>query len=56
VIRCSAVCVANDFELHDRGVGVRVPVVFSVSNLGSTQAPIQWMLGAISPESKEARA
>jgi hypothetical protein len=45
---------ATDYRLDDRGIGVQVPVgsrIFSTSRLvlGSTQPPIQWVLGALSP-------
>jgi hypothetical protein len=52
--RDSAVGIANGYGLDDRGVRVRVPVgsrIFSISSrpaLGSTQPPIQRVLGALS--------
>jgi hypothetical protein len=55
--RDTIVGIATGSGLDDRGVGVRVPsmvkdFLFSTSSrstLGSTQPPIQWVLGAISP-------
>jgi hypothetical protein len=54
--RDSAVGIATGYGLDDQGVGVRVPVgsriFFSKSSrlaLGSTQPPIQWVPGALSP-------
>jgi hypothetical protein len=47
--------ITTDYRLDDRGVAVRVPVrstIFSTSSrpaLGSTQPPIQWVPGALSP-------
>jgi hypothetical protein len=55
VSRNSSVGIATSYWLDDRGVGVRVPVgsiIFSTSSrpaLGSTQPPIQWVPGALSP-------
>jgi hypothetical protein len=54
-IRDSVVGIASGYGLDDRGVGVRVPVesrIFFTSSrpaLGSTQPPIQWVPGALSP-------
>jgi hypothetical protein len=51
----SAVGIATSYWLDDWRVGVRVPVgarIFSTSfrpALGSTQPPIQWVPGALSP-------
>jgi hypothetical protein len=53
----SSVGIATGYGLDDRGVGVRVPesvknFLFSTSSrlaLGSTQPPIQWLPGALSP-------
>jgi hypothetical protein len=51
----SVVGIATGYELDDRGVAVRVPVVsrifFTSSRpaLGSTQPPIQCVRGALSP-------
>jgi hypothetical protein len=51
----TVVDIATGYGLEDRGVGVRVRVgsrIFSASSnqaLGSTQPPIQWVLGTISP-------
>jgi hypothetical protein len=53
----SIVGIVTGYRLDDRGVGVRVPVgsrIFSSSTssrlaLGSTQPPIQWVTGAVSP-------
>jgi hypothetical protein len=48
-------CIATGYGLDGRGVEVRVPVgsrIFSTSSipaLGSTQPPIQWAPGALSP-------
>jgi hypothetical protein len=48
----SVVGIATGYGLDDRGVGIRVPVgsrIFSTSSkptLGSTQPPVQWVLGA----------
>jgi hypothetical protein len=50
-----AVGIVTGDELDDRGVGVRVPVgsrIFSKSSrlaLRSTQPPVQWVPGALSP-------
>jgi hypothetical protein len=51
----SAVGIATDYGLEDRGVGVRVPVgsriLFSTSSrrvLGPTQPPFQWVQEALS--------
>jgi hypothetical protein len=45
--------IAASYGLDDRGVGVRVPVVprifSSPRRLGSTQLPIQWVTGTLSP-------
>jgi hypothetical protein len=47
--------IETDYLLDNRGVGVRVPVgsrIFSTSSrpaLGSTELPIQWVPGALSP-------
>jgi hypothetical protein len=54
-IRDSVVGIATGYGLGNRGVGVRVPVgsrIFSTSSrlaLGSTQPPIQWVPGPLSP-------
>jgi hypothetical protein len=51
----SVVGITTGYGLDDGGVGVRVPVgtrIFSTSSrpaLESTQPPIEWVLGAISP-------
>jgi hypothetical protein len=53
--RDSSVGMASGHGLEDRGVRVRIPEgsrIFSMSSrpvLGSTQPPIQWIPGAISP-------
>jgi hypothetical protein len=55
--RDSEVSIATSYGLDDRGVGVRIPVgwrIFSSPNssrpaLRSTQPPIQWVPGALSP-------
>jgi hypothetical protein len=53
--RGSVVGTATGYGLNDRVVGVRVPVgsrIFSISSrptLGSTQPPVQWVPGALSP-------
>jgi hypothetical protein len=53
--RDSVVGIAVSYGLDDRGVGVQVPVknfLFSKSSrpaLRSTQPPIQWVPGALSP-------
>jgi hypothetical protein len=53
--RDSAVGIATDYGLDDRGVGVRVVVgsgifsMFSISALWPTQPPIQWVPAAPSP-------
>jgi hypothetical protein len=55
--RDSVVGIATTYRLDDRGVGVRVPVesrIFSSPDrpdrlLRSTQPPIQWVPGALSP-------
>jgi hypothetical protein len=53
--RGSVVSIAPGYGPNDWGVGVRVPVglrIFSKSSrstLGSTQHPIQWVPGALSP-------
>jgi hypothetical protein len=50
----SVVGIATGYGLDYRGFGFRVPIgsgIFSMSSgpaLGSTQAPIQWVLGALS--------
>jgi hypothetical protein len=50
--------IATGYGLDDRGVEVRVPVgsrIFSTSSrvaLGSTQPPLRWIQGALSPEIK----
>jgi hypothetical protein len=57
--RDSVVGIATGYWLDDRGVGVRVPVgsrIFSTSSrpaLGSTQPPVQWVPGALSPGIKQ---
>jgi hypothetical protein len=59
--RVSAVGIANSYWLDDRGVGVRVPVGstnfhFSMSfrpAMGSTQTPIQWVPGALTPDKSD---
>jgi hypothetical protein len=55
----SVVGIATGYGLDDRGFGVRVPlgsrIFFSTSfrpALGSTQSPIQWVPGALSPAVK----
>jgi hypothetical protein len=56
----SVVGLATDYGLEERGVGVRVVVkvknfLSSTSSrpaLGSTQTPIQWVPGTLSPEVK----
>jgi hypothetical protein len=59
--RDSAVGIATDYELNDRGVGVRVPVVsriFSTSSrpaLRFTQLLLQWVPGPLSPGIKPGR-
>jgi hypothetical protein len=58
--RDSTVGIATGYGVDDRGVGVRVPdrvknFQFSTSSRptpGPTQPPIQWVLGALSPEVK----
>jgi hypothetical protein len=56
--RDSVVGITTGYGLDDRMVGVRVPVgsrIFSTSSrpaLGSTQPPIQWVTGALSPKLK----
>jgi hypothetical protein len=56
--RDSVVGIATSYELDDRGVGIRVPEgseIFSTSSrpaLESTQPPIQWLPGALSPAVK----
>jgi hypothetical protein len=58
----SVVGIATGYGLDDWGVGVRFPVgssIFSKSSrpaLGSTQPPIQWVPGALSPGGKAAGA
>jgi hypothetical protein len=53
-IRGSLVSIATGYGLHDRGVGVRVPVILRISSmssrpiLGSTQPPIERVPGALS--------
>jgi hypothetical protein len=53
--RDSVVGIANCCGLDDRGVGVEVPIESRISStasrpaLGSTQPPIQWVKGALSP-------
>jgi hypothetical protein len=51
--RDSSVGIANGYGLDNRGVGVPVPVgsrIFSSRPaLGSTQPPIQWVPGDLSP-------
>jgi hypothetical protein len=53
--RDSVVGIATGYGLDDRGVGVRVPLasrIFSTLSrpaLGSTQPPVQWVPGALSP-------
>jgi hypothetical protein len=51
--RDSVVGIATCYGLDDRGVGVQVPVGVRIFTsrpaLGSTQPPIQWVPGAISP-------
>jgi hypothetical protein len=53
--RVSAVGIETGFGLDDQGVGVRVPVrsrIFSTLSraaLRSTQPPIEWVPGALSP-------
>jgi hypothetical protein len=46
--RDSSVGIVTGYRLDDRGVGVPV-LVGSRSALGSTQPPIQWVPGALSP-------
>jgi hypothetical protein len=54
--RDNAVGITIGYGLDDGGVGVRVPVrsrMFSTSSrsvLGSTQPPIEWVLGITRPE------
>jgi hypothetical protein len=53
--RDSAVGIATGYGLNDRGIRVRVPIgsrIFSTSSrsaLRSTQPPIQWVPGVLSP-------
>jgi hypothetical protein len=55
--RDSVVGIATSYGLDDRGVGVRIPVgrrIFLFSKLSrpalsSTQLPIQWVPGTLSP-------
>jgi hypothetical protein len=55
IMNNSVVVIASGYRLDDPGVGVGVPVlsrIFSISSrlaLVSTQPPIHWVLGAISP-------
>jgi hypothetical protein len=57
--RDSVVGIAIGYELDDLRVGVRVSVesrIFSTSSrpaLGSTQPPIQWVPGTLSPRVKQ---
>jgi hypothetical protein len=61
VNRDSVVGIATSYGLNDREVGVRVPIgsrIFSslrCPDLGSTQLPIQWVPGALSPGVKRPR-
>jgi hypothetical protein len=59
VSRDSVVGIATAYRLDDRGVEVRVPVgsrIFtSPPALRSTQPPIQWIPGALSPGVKRPR-
>jgi hypothetical protein len=61
-ILLSVVGIATGYGLDDRKVGVPVPVgsrIFSTSSrpaLGSTQPPMQWVPGALSPGGKVAGA
>jgi hypothetical protein len=58
--RDSSVGITTGYRLDDRGVGIRVPVGLRIfffftsfrSALGSTQPPIQWLPGALSPRVK----
>jgi hypothetical protein len=62
--RDSIVGIAIRYGLEDRGIGVRVPVVSRIFSsprrperaLGSTQPPIQWVPGALSPGGRAAGA
>jgi hypothetical protein len=48
--RDSAVGIATSYGLDDRGIGVRVPVGSRIfTSLRSTQPPVQWVTGALSP-------
>jgi hypothetical protein len=61
--RGSVVGIATEYGLDYRGIGVRVPVgsrifLFATSSrpaMGSTQTPIQWVPGALSPGVKRPR-
>jgi hypothetical protein len=50
--QCSIFGMATGYELADREVGARVPVVSRNFSTSSTQSPIQLVPGSLSPEVK----